>query len=1402
MKVSKVDKNRVAVGKRTGVDETRGLLYQTTSNTAMSSVEEIVSGRVQNANRLYSVFSRADYPKQLEGHFKAIVNQVQKNKGNARYILNNHKKYEEIFSDGKVRSNYIDKVKYNPASKEIERVLGTYVNEKLDYTWQKKEYKTAALAVLKCICKGKEFEKSVALLPAEVLVNFEKGCLESTEAVYVKNTDDLEKIFTALMRMTAEKCNKALYTGIIDKAQQDADIEKQIDYLAKIQEVSFGKNKKTGKADIRKVNDFEYKAASYIRMEAVVVRMRRGLKRGASKETVIELLMALSQTNGRTWSQEINLMMTNDEKAKQLKKFILEVNKDYHHFNVIKSVKNTEVAVQPQENGGLLLSNAKKEKKQGMQETLFSYAASKEDSDGVLLRMKSLLFSYFLGNMEDGENKRIKEAYLTVESLWKFRGIGIGLFDAKFVTENQEESQKEGTPLAFCFADANAKLHQKRILERIKYVNYGYYLRLKKNCMDGFEDYWCEYIKEFIEKNYVTKIKDVKGKKGRQLTEENCSVEVMLGKCWHDMIRHICQKYMDIGKAVYHFMLSGKLEEENELCLDQLNDDFIKGITSFDYENIKAEENLQKAMLGVLVSGVSNFSRSVADYTSEVAETLAAELAAESNGKKTLNEDVLMLEREHLITILHKDAKHKLLRYFGGYSACKSLIGLETEKIVWEFREILRGLRNYVFHYTDGKRAEIKFDVTKLLWQQDVQENKKLILDKYYSNNVCRYYRAEKVKELIQCIYKEYKEQEAQIPAFRTIWKRKDFAVYVDAIKTIPENIKNDGKERTVFEGALYFLLKEIYYRKFTNEGQAASYFFRAVEKYCQIANTKEKRDPHAKPAESFWNYVRELEKLYNEKKLTFGAVCQSIMSEFNHQNTKNKEENGKIYQHFKILFPMCMQKGFEQYIRDNYGYLLSPAVNAEGNEAVLQDTEISCFDDLLRDVNNEEASWYVLAHFIHPKKLNHFVGSLKDYMQFKQDIFRRCSLVKAYPEEELNQMRDKLAKKEAEISEILRVMEFVRGITGRISHTFSDYYENEEAYADYLKKYIDFPKKDGMSVFESFRDFCINTLPTGKVLDIYMDEKNPRLLKNVELARMYAGGDVALHARNKVVADELRKYYKDEPVIQTILHKGLCDTEEEQRQVIDQQNLRRRITLNDVTGIQEIISDMLSQLVTFSYFRERDEMYLLLGFYYMALQTNRGEGWQEGNMDAFAGKKISAKHGFVLYQVLSVFTYGLKLYSDISWGGVGGQLSSKIVGFDAVHHTSLAYALRLFMDDERNEKTIREVRNYVDHFKYYVKADKSIIELYSTYYSCFFDYSTKMRKSVLLNFQSLLERYFVSAELKLNTSASGCLIYIDKPLGSEKFTYKLAAGTKTVALPAKDKAFLESLKAELEFRE
>ena len=61
MKVSKVDKIRVAVGKSAPEKDSRGMLYRTGSKADEKNVKDIVGERVNQANNRYSAFFRSSF---------------------------------------------------------------------------------------------------------------------------------------------------------------------------------------------------------------------------------------------------------------------------------------------------------------------------------------------------------------------------------------------------------------------------------------------------------------------------------------------------------------------------------------------------------------------------------------------------------------------------------------------------------------------------------------------------------------------------------------------------------------------------------------------------------------------------------------------------------------------------------------------------------------------------------------------------------------------------------------------------------------------------------------------------------------------------------------------------------------------------------------------------------------------------------------------------------------------------------------------------------------------------------------------------------------------------------------------------------------------------------------------
>ncbi|MCD7906646.1 MAG: type VI-A CRISPR-associated RNA-guided ribonuclease Cas13a, partial [Clostridium sp.] len=345
-----------------------------------------------------------------------------------------------------------------------------------------------------------------------------------------------------------------------------------------------------------------------------------------------------------------------------------------------------------------------------------------------------------------------------------------------------------------------------------------------------------------------------------------------------------------------------------------------------------------------------------------------------------------------------------------------------------------------------------------------------------------------------------------------------------------------------------------------------------------------------------------------------------------------------------------------------------------------------------------------------------------------------------------------------------------------------------------YMSQFIDFGWTGEGSAFDALKAFCQDTLPGDETVDLYADAENPKLLRNIEVARMYAGGDLPLPGRGKVTAEEIRQYYEKKPEIEAILAAGLCKNEEDQKQVSIQQQRKGRLTLNDVTEIYGLINDLLGQLVSLAYLRERDQMYLMLGFYFMALRS--AQNWTGEELQQAFFKNTCVSEGLVLYQVVSVFDYSMPLPypTGEKWKTQGGQLGSKLGRFYAIHEKSLICALRLFGSETCNDRAV-DIRNYIDHGHYFAKHSKSIIDLYNEFYRYFFWYSRKLRNSVLHNFQTALERCFVETSLEFRKEG-----FQIKELKSMDFTYKLKEG-KTCKYAARDARFIRELKAVLEYR-
>lgn len=199
---------------------------------------------------------------------------------------------------------------------------------------------------------------------------------------------------------------------------------------------------------------------------------------------------------------------------------------------------------------------------------------------------------------------------------------------------------------------------------------------------------------------------------------------------------------------------------------------------------------------------------------------------------------------------------------------------------------------------------------------------------------------------------------------------------------------------------------------------------------------------------------------------------------------------------------------------------------------------------------------------------------------------------------------------------------------------------------------------------------------------------------------------------------------------------------------------MKNRIELRDVRTMMEIVNDLYGRLVTWVYFRERDLMYFQLGFYYIKLFYGRSV--PEGHfLRSLKGKNVNITDGAVLYQIMAMYTYHLPVYSIDENGQAVSEsessTSNSIITFRDNYckgdESIYDAGLELFENVKQHREYII-FRNDIEHFKYFSKPKRSILDLYAEMYDSFLQYDTNLKKSVGFVFEDVLRRNFVEANL------------------------------------------------------
>ena len=1266
------------------------------------------------------------------------------------------------------------------------------------------------------------------------------------------------KLYAAITRNFKTVVKVAVLNLWSPKESDELILKKQIEKLRNIQNDKIFFNKQSGKkfsvADQK--YDFNNRNETEFIHELVVLSTRASLKRKVrinhekeiyAPDIIEKLVFAMCQSSN--YGQEVNKIP-----EEELRALLNLINADYGKIKqmneIVDSIEKQNVKVQyNQETGKLQLTSAGNEKKKYIFEFIRAYAAADDEKRSeMLIHMRQLILLYYCGEEKylSGQNGDVTEW-----SFGRLREDSSVNFSDKAMELLQEKAQvlsKEKAKLASISQQLKEELRQT--------IAQKYRDAVQVSGITKADIFWLQYCEKCAEKILTAK---------SNISPQKLSVAYLCDQTWKEWISYIAMKYVDMGKAVYHFAMPDlkKIPGQKGVLIGEVLPEYRDGLTSFDYERIKAEETLERELSRYITFAVNNFSQAV--------------LSDEERAKKD-QEDVLTIKSTK---ILYPDTKRRILQYFGGESAWEDVDlenadrqGVENssnakkskkDSVFWAVQAELFNLRNTNFHYTskaDSQNCPENKPVERMFEKEFSQLGAKY-RKKYYSNNVPMFYSVENITNLMNCLYDTKKEYPAQIPSFNKVISKPALPEFITRYvkgKNL-SRISSDnggGSACEKFRGALFFVLKEIYYYDFLQSADIKKRFINALGE-----QAKNEKDKNKKLAVA--NFKGRIEEINNDS-VSFGEICQRLITDYNQQNkdmikkpsakekmVKQKngsmtaqfvktEDDGKIYQHFKMLLYICIREAFLTYLKEDekFAFLREPSLR-ETEFKNLTEAEFcsgwkaGTFDVLESKITKDSQlrSWYVTAHFLNPKQLNHLIGCVKTYIQYIEEIDRRSKFTK-------NRVGTNTMEKAAQYGSLLTVLEFCMLFCGQVSNVLTDYFADEEDYAKHLSNFVEWEQeeKQNASTLKAFCDQPVKNSCNNGVLGIYYDGLNPIINRNMIMAMLYGNEKLLSQTMDPVKESEIKAYYKKMADLSKVFNSGICKNGKEQQNLKEFQNMKNRIELVDVMIYSEIVSDLMSQLVSWAYLRERDLMYMQLGFYYIKLfHTDSVE--KESWLRTLSGTEIDFADGAVLYQIVAMYSYDLPVYvfgedgkvEATAKGRTTGSKIGKFVNNYCGKDESIYNAGLCFFEKVKEHEEIIRFRNYIDHFKYYSKMDKSILDLYSQTYESFFTYDQKLKKSVSYVLQNILMKYFVVMDVsfdsyeekvdtinthmgKKNVTRKTTRISIGaKGLTSDVFTYKLKPSEKEnaydnrkrpteVMVGARDIGFLEQLKKILEYKE
>ena len=946
--------------------------------------------------------------------------------------------------------------------------------------------------------------------------------------------------------------------------------------------------------------------------EALNTLLKKSMRVKATKDVLKVLLLAI-------YDNKFNEKLSKDEekniKDNFIHKLVLDYSKSAITKNTPKSLKNQNMVIQPGSEDQILLpaqnpysSKRKQSEKEALRNFMLQYAVIDDSTrHDIRIRLRRLVDLYFYS-----EDKVIKEDF----NEWEIHDLRKSESELFAPIYKKKSVDKNGKVHVYIDVDETRDSFRTHNIECFRASKLVIANNEKIYFADtSMNDFWIHHIEGEVERIYSLfgdKTEDFKFTNG-YLSE----------KVWKGIINYLSIKYIAIGKAVYNYALNDISNSSGNIKLGTIDDKYIYGISSFEYERIKAEETLQR----------------------EVAVNVA--FAANHLANATVNlmdksSDMLLFSLNDLKKNMKDSALRNILQFFGGKSSWDKFdFGFYVNDNYTEvdflndIKNMIYSLRNSSFHFKTENVDNDSWNKNLIgaMFEYDNKQAGIVVKNKFYSNNLPLFYSEAALNKVLHILYDNYSERASQVPAFNSILARKNFPDFLKEHK-INDPAAFTVDEKIMWHNSLYYLYKEIYYNAFLQDADSFDIFKKYINNL--RVDLKDNKGKITNEANANKNFKAALAHYKSDNLF---QICQMIMTEYNQQNAGGRKKksayalkkNPEIFKHYKMILYKALRESLAEYIDKNnekYGFIKNPTKKNElpALDVFLPQYISGQYSELVSNVKKspELQKWYIMARFLNPKQTNQLIGSFRSYVQYVNDIARRAK-----------ETGNKLSNNNIsiDIDNIIKIMDICTKLNGITSNHLEDYFDNKDEYAKYISYFVKYGLKEN-DEFASAKlgEFCEREVD-GKKIGIYHDGTNPILNKNIIWCKLYGASDILKESIEKVDELTIKQLFGREEGIKAYQEKGKCKNKKEQIELKKYQELKNKIELRDFVEYSEIINELQGQLINWSYLRERDLMYFQLGFHYLCLTNNTADPKHYRTI-IYDDKKIN---GAILYQIAAI---------------------------------------------------------------------------------------------------------------------------------------------------------------------